>query len=262
MGQYAGLDGKAAIVTGASRGIGRAIALELARQGARVVAVGRDEAALSEVAAAGKPLAGTLSTAAADLRTPEAPAAVVEDAARALGGFSILVNSAGATRRGDFHALTDEDMVDGFALKYFGTVRMCRAAWPHLAKGGGAIVNVAGVGAHTPEWEFTIGGPVNAALVNFTKAISKGSLAEGIRINLLCPGHIVTDRLHRRIRTLAERRGIGLDEAREEMRKAMKIDRYGEPEDIARVVAFLASDDAAYVHGATIDVDGGATPGI
>ncbi|HEY9566545.1 MAG TPA: SDR family oxidoreductase, partial [Thalassobaculum sp.] len=110
--------------------------------------------------------------------------------------------------------------------------------------------------------EFTIGGPVNSALLNFTKALAQRALAEGVRVNALCPGHIVTDRLHARIEAYARQHGVPVEEAREALRRQYGIHRFGEPHDIAAMVAFLCSDRAAYVHGATIVVDGGATPGI
>ena len=122
-------------------------------------------------------------------------------------------------------------------------------------------MNISGIGAQTPEPEFMVGGPVNAALLNFTKALSKRATG-CMRVNALCPGHIVTDRLHARIETYARTHGVGLDEAREAMRQALGIRRFGEPSDIAATVAFMCSAAAAYLHGTTVTVDGGATPGI
>ena len=252
-----------AIVTGASKGLGRAIAIELGRSGYAVVVAARDQAGLDETVelakAAGAP--ATLAVA-ADLSQPEAPDAVVKAALDTFGRIDVVVNNAGATKRGDFFALTEEDFVSGFALKFHATVRFCRAAWPALAKAGGSIVNISGIGAHTPEPDFTIGGSVNSAIINFTKALSKRAAADGIRMNVLCPGHIVTDRLEARIKVRAKDQGISFEDAREEMRIAQHIDRYGTPEEIAHTVAFLVSDKASYIQGTVINVDGGATPGI
>ena len=253
---------RTAIVTGASRGLGRAIALELASGGCAVVLAARDAAALDRVAeearAAGAPDALAVP---GDLADPGQPARVVAAAVARFGGLDILVNNAGATKRGDFLDLPDEDHLAGFALKYHATVRFCRAAWPHLEASQGVIVNISGIGAQTPEPEFTIGGPVNSALLNFTKALSKRATG-AMRVNALCPGHIVTDRLHGRIRTHAATNGTGEDEAREAMRQALGIRRFGDPNDIAATVAFMCSDAAAYLHGTVVTVDGGATPGI
>lgn len=254
------LDGQAAIVTGASRGIGRAIAVSLAEAGARVIAVGRDVAALEDVVAAADE--GQILPHAVDLRDPEAAEAVVAAAQSAFGGLDILVNCAGATVRGDFLSLTDDAFLDGFSLKFHAAVRLCRLAWPALAARRGKIVNIGGIGAHTPSWEFTVGGPVNQALANFTKAIAEGGLRDGIRVNLIHPGHVETDRLTRRIDTLMSAQKLSLQEAKGQMLAEHGITRFGKPEEVAAVVRFLCSDEASYIHGVALDVDGGATQGF
>ena len=163
------LVGKVAIVTGASQGIGRSTAETLASEGMRVVLVARSRDKLDQVAAS----CGTECLVhAADLRDPEAPAAVVASTMERFGQLDVLVNNAGATRRGDFLALPDADWADGFALKFFGAMRCCRAAWPHLVESRGAIVNIVGIGGRTASAEFTIGGAVNSALLNLTKSLA------------------------------------------------------------------------------------------
>src|SRR5579884_1587804 len=135
------LAGKGAIVTGGSRGIGRAIALRLAREGAHVVIAARDAATLAATAAEVTKAGGEVTTFAADLRDPEAPAALARLAVEAHGGIDIVVNNAGATRRGEFSQLAESDWLDGFALKFFGAVRLLRTAWPHLKERRGAVLN-------------------------------------------------------------------------------------------------------------------------
>ena len=127
------------------------------------------------------------------------------------GRLDLVVNCAGATQRGDFLALSDEAWADGYALKLFGAVRLTRAAWPHLRAVGGGVVTIAGVGGKVASADFTIGGSVNAALMNLTKALADKGVAEGVRVNCINPGSIRTDRLTGRIATLAAERG--LDEA-------------------------------------------------
>ncbi|MFN8505872.1 SDR family oxidoreductase [Kouleothrix sp.] len=250
------LAGKVAIVTGASRGIGRAIAEALAAEGAQLLLVARSAGQLAELAAA---LPTRCVAHPADLRLPEAPAAAVAAAISTFGQLDMLVNNAGATTRGDFLALGDDAWADGFALKFFGAMRLCRAAWPHLQATRGAIVNIAGVGGRTGSAEFTIGGSVNAALLNFTKALADRGVQDGVRVNALNPGSIATDRLTTRVRRAAAERGVDEASAAQGMAQALKIARFGEPAEIARVVAFLLSPLASYCQGAIVDVDGGQT---
>lgn len=254
---------RTAIVTGASRGLGKAFAIGLAKDGFALGLCARDAAALEETAEAARAAgAPKVVITAADLSQPGAAEKVVADTLTVTGRIDALINNAGATKRGDFLSLSDDDFLEGFALKFHATVRFCRAAWPALVESKGSIVNISGVGAHTPEPDFTIGGSVNSALINFTKAISKRAQGTGMRINTLCPGHIVTDRLLRRIEVLAKERNISLDAARDALREAQGIQRYGEADEVADVVRYLCSPAAAYVHGTVINVDGGATPGI
>lgn len=249
-----GLRDGVALVTGASRGIGRAIAEQLAEEGMRLALVARSGEQLAELARA---LPTEVATWAVDLREPTAPGQVVEEAVARFGRLDLLVNNAGATVRGDFLALTEEQWADGYALKLFGAVRASRAAWQHLVATGGAIVNVVGIGGRTGSAEFAIGGSVNAALLNLTKSLADRGVRDGVRVNAVNPGSIATERLTARIAALADSRGITVDEARAEMAADARIARFGEPHEIARAVAFLAAD--GYVQGAVLDVDGGAT---
>ena len=250
-----GLAGKTALVTGASRGIGRGIAVALAREGARVLAVARSEALLAELAREHRAIAAC----AADLRDGEGVARAAAAAEREFGGLDILVNNAGTTRRGDVFALTEADWQEGFALKFFGYVRMTRALWPLLKARQGAVVNIVGIGGRTPGAEFAIGGSVNAGLLAFTKTMAEIGIAEGVRVNAINPGAIDTDRLAPRLERYAAAKGISLDEARRLLPQEMGVARFGSVAEIADAVCFLASRRADYLQGAVIDVDGGAT---
>ena len=250
------LNGKVAIVTGASRGIGRSIARVLATEGVRLVLVARSKDQLEEVAVS-CPVDTLVQV--ADLREPEAPAAVVAAAVAHFGQIDLLVNNAGATKRGDFLDLSDADWSDGFALKFFGAMRLSRAAWPHLQERRGAIVNIVGVGGRTGSAEFTIGGSVNAALLNLTKSLADRGIRDGVRVNAINPGAILTERLQGRVRSYAAEQGIEEEAAPDRMAQSLGVARFGEPEEIARAVAFLASPLAGYCQGSIVDVDGGQT---
>jgi 3-oxoacyl-[acyl-carrier protein] reductase len=245
-----------AIVTGASRGIGQAIARRLADDGYGIVAVARSEEALRE-------LVDSLPTRsialAADLAVPDAALQVVEAARAGFGRIDVLVNAAGATPRGDFLAFDDDAWRAGFELKFFGAARLCRHAWPALVSSGGRIVNIAGIGGRTGSAEFTIGGSVNAALLNLTKALADRGVRDGVRVNAVNPSSIATERTRKRIEALAAERGITAEAAAAELAKQLRVARFGTPEEVAQVVGFLVSNAASYMQGAIIDVDGGQT---
>jgi 3-oxoacyl-[acyl-carrier protein] reductase len=244
-----------AVVTGANRGIGRAIAVRLAADGAKLVLCARDKALLEETAAA----IGGACVVPIDLRLPEAGQRVVDAALQAYGALDVVVNNAGATKRGDFEALTDEDWIDGYALKLFGTVRLTRAAWPHLRERGGSVVNIAGSGGRTPGAQFTIGGSVNAALLSFTKALADLGLRDGVQVNCINPGPVKTARFDKRLAQTAAEHGVDLAAALEIFIREEKISKVGEPEDIAALAAFILSPHGRLLHGSLIDADGGLT---
>ncbi len=250
------LRGKVGIVTGASRGIGRAIAQTLSGEGMRLVLIARSQDQLEALSAS---LVSESYVYVADLRTPEAPSSMVASAIDIYGRLDLLVNNAGATKRGDFFNLSDDDWIDGFALKFYGAMRCCRAAWPYLQASSGSIVNIAGIGGRTGSADFTIGGAVNSALLNLTKALADRGVIDGVRVNAINPGSIVTERLQLRLRALAAEQGIEESDAAREMTRVSRVARFGEPTEIARAVAFLASPLADYCQGALLDIDGGQT---
>jgi 3-oxoacyl-[acyl-carrier protein] reductase len=250
------LSGKVAIVTGASRGIGRAIAQTLAAEGVKLTLVARSKDQLEELA---RSLKTECLVQAVDLRAPDVPAAVVDATIKKFGVIDVLVNNAGATKRGDFFELTDEDWADGFALKFFGAMRLCRASWTHLMASRGAIVNIIGIGGRTGSAEFTIGGSVNAAFRLFTKALADRGVKDGVRVNAINPGFIKTERLETRLKTFADENKIPLSQAETQMARATGVARFGEPSEVANAVTFLASPVSAYCHGSLLDIDGGQT---
>jgi NAD(P)-dependent dehydrogenase (short-subunit alcohol dehydrogenase family) len=253
------LTGKTAIVTGASRGIGKAIALRLAAEGADTVLCARDGSLLKDAVNEIESAGGNASAFALDLRGPDAAKHVVNFTIDKYREIDILVNNAGATKRGEFLQLTDDDWADGFALKFFGAMRLTREAWLHLKKRGGSVLNISGVGGRMPGPQFTIGGSVNAALLSFTKAMADIGIHDGVQVNAINPGSIRTDRFRRMLETSAAQQGIDVETAERKLIESARTTRIGEPQDIAALVAFVVGPEGRFLHGSLIDMDGGAT---
>ena len=253
---------KVVVVTGANRGIGRAIALRFAAEGACVVLAARDAGLLNTVAREVREAGGEALEIPVDLMNPDQPARIVSAALQRFGRIDVVVNNAGATKRGSFLELSESDWSDGFALKFFGAVRLLRAAWPHLKVSRGSVVNIAGIGGRTPGAEFAIGGSVNAALLSLTKALAEQGIADGVQVNAINPGRIKTDRLTGRLRSLAAEQGIGVPEAERRMIGQAGITRFAEPEEVADFVAYLVSPQGRFFQGSLIDLDGGETKTI
>jgi NAD(P)-dependent dehydrogenase (short-subunit alcohol dehydrogenase family) len=248
------LSGKVAIITGASRGIGKSIAQILSAEGMNLTLVARSP--LDEFSASLPSPSQPLSI---DMRHADSAVRVVDATLEKFGALDLLVNNAGATKRGDFLSLTDDEWTDGFALKFYGAMRLSRASWTHLMQSKGSIINIIGIGGRTGSAEFAIGGTVNAALMNLTKVLADRGIQDGVRVNAINPGSTATERLQIRIKAFASEHNINIEEAAIQMAKTLGIARFGEPDEIAHTVAFLASSQAAYIHGAILDVDGGAT---
>ncbi len=252
------LNGRVALVTGGSRGIGRAIVEQLAEEGCDVLVVSRNAEADATLAASATRTGRRLVACNADLSTLEGTECAVERAEQVFGRLDILVNNAGSARRADFFELTESDWDAGFALKFFGYVRMTRLAWPMLKESKGSITNIVGVSAWTPEAVYAIAGSSNAALLAFTKSMAVLGDRDGIRVNAVNPGQIETDRMKGVLKAM----GGTEQEARTRLLRELNTRRLGQPRDIAAMVAFLASPRAEYVQGSLIDVDGGRTRGL
>jgi NAD(P)-dependent dehydrogenase (short-subunit alcohol dehydrogenase family) len=253
-----GLRGKVAVVTGGSKGIGRASAIRFAEEGASVMVCARGKEALDETVALCRRIEGTgVEAVQADLGKPDDIRQVVERCVATFGRIDILVNNAGSARPGEFQKITDEEWLDDWNLKFFGYVRMAREVMREMQRGGGVIVNVIGTGGLRPTAGYMVGGSANAALNHFTKALADEGAKHSVRVVGINPGPILTDRL----RLFTERAAAGRD-MKDVYSRMTPLGRPGKPEEVADLVAFLASERAAFIHGANITIDGGANPGL
>lgn len=259
-----GLQEKVVFITGGSKGIGRACAMEFAREGARVAICARTEAALQEAARAieqvtGRPVYWVVG----DMMRTDDPKRCIDAAVAHYGRLDILVNCAGASPGGVLLNLTEEDWALSLQLKFMGYVRCCQAAIPHmLRQGGGCIVSVVGNDGIKPAyWELTASA-ANAADLAVTSALAEQYGSLGIRINAVNPGPVATERWDRLVAAYARDKGLSLEEAGQRAVQSIPLGRICTPEEVAHVVVFVASERASFMNGAWITLDGGQRKAI
>ena len=253
---------KKAVISGASKGIGYAIARRLAADGAEVGLLASNQERLQDAAGRIQKETGQRTAYhAVDLRTSKGCEEAHRAIAQALGGCDILVNSAGATKGGVWPDQPDDEWEDGFALKFYAAVRLARLFWPTLAAARGTVINIVGGFARTPAPDFMVGGAVNAALANFSKALAAQGLRDDVNVNWVHPGLTVTERLDQIFDGRAKQQGKARDQIEKETVAKEGIRRLGQPDDVAALVAFLCSDEARHIQGTAIQIDGGGAPG-
>jgi NAD(P)-dependent dehydrogenase (short-subunit alcohol dehydrogenase family) len=256
------LTGKTALVTGGSAGIGLACARALAEEGVDVAIVARDQPRLDAAAAALGATGRRIVAIAADVSVAADVTRAAAEAESAFGHVDILINNAGSAMGGKFVELDDEAYRKAWDLKLLGYIRMTRAIVPGMiARRDGRIVNIIGGAARTPNAEFLPGSTANAALVNFTRGLSKELARHNVRINAISPGSTATERQERLV-DQRKRPGVSLAEAMLEAAAAVPLGRMVLPEEIGAMAAFLVSDRAASTTGTEVQIDGGAAPGI
>lgn len=253
------LQGRIALITGGSKGIGKAAAYALAREGARLAICARGEADLDGAAAELRAAGADVLPVRADVTIGADIERFVQAAAAHYGGIDILLNNAVSSTQGSFAALSDEEWRHHIDVKLMGYVRCAREALPWLRKSGrGRVINIAGMTARiVSEYRMT-NGVVNAAVTNFTKHLAEQAGRDGITVNAIHPGYTWTPRLESMLKRWAELEGKSIEEATRLRLKEIPIGRFIQPEDLANLIVFLCSDAASAITGQAIAIDGGS----
>ncbi len=255
-----GLKGKVVLVTGASKGIGRDIARSFADEGAHLIICARGRDLLEEMAREIERQAGVeVLSVQCDLTEGEEIRDLVSRTLERFGRIDVLVNNAGASVAGPFLDLPDSAWMDAWRLKVMGYVRLSREVFPHMRERGGRIVNVIGDAGRKPLENYAVGGVVNAALMNFTKTLANEGGKHNIIVNAVNPGAIRNERYDRNLARRAEARGVSPEALEADLFAQRPISRAGTPEEVVGLVLFLASEQATFVHGTLIDINGGAS---
>lgn len=251
-----------AIVTGASQGIGRATAIRLARDFEAVVLAARREDELLKTADAVKSAGAEPLSCALDLREPSAAQVLIERTLDRFGRIDALLNIAGAVPQIDLFEMTDEQWEDGAALKLHGARRLTIRAWDALKAAGGAVVFISGSAALDPKPGFAAVAAINAAIIALAKAFAEQGIQDGVQVNSVVPGAVMTGRRRSFMDKWAPAHGMSVEKALEEFPGKAGIARYGEPEEIAGLMAYLVSKQARWLTGASVRMDGGETKGV
>jgi 3-oxoacyl-[acyl-carrier protein] reductase len=251
-----------AIITGASQGIGQATAIRLARDFSALVLVARNRTNLEITAKTVRDIGAEVLVIDVDLAQPSAAKLVVEQTLQAFGQIDALLNIAGAVPQINLFEMADEQWEVGMALKLHGARRLTIAAWPALKQAKGSVVLMSGNSGIFPKAPYAAVGTINAAITALAKAFSDQGIEDGVQVNSVLPGAVMTGRRRSYLEHWAPLHKMTVEEATAKFPKEAGIARYGEPEEIAELMAFLVSPGARWMTGSTLRMDGGEVKSI
>src|SRR5271170_7041697 len=256
------MPGLVAVVTGASQGIGRATALRLAKDFSGLVLAARNGEALKEVAAEVKSSGAEPLAFGLDLSTRESAEILIKGTLDRFGRIDALLNIAGAVPQIDLFEMTDAQWEDGLALKLHGARRLTIRAWDALKASGGAVVLISGSAALDPKPGFAAVATINAAIIALAKAFAEQGIKDGVQVNSVVPGPVMTGRRRSFLDRWAPEHGMSVEEAMKQFPEQTGIARYGQPEEVADLMAFMVSPAAKWMTGTSVRMDGGEIKGI
>jgi len=251
-----------AIVTGASQGIGRATAVRLARDFSAVVLVARNKDELEKTAAEVNSAGAESQIYALDLRDPKAAEMVVKGTLDHFGRIDALVNIAGAVPQIDLFEMTDAQWDDGMALKLHGARRLTVQAWDALKASNGSVIFISGSAALDPKPGFAAVAAINAAIIALAKAFAEQGIKDGVQVNSVVPGAVMTGRRRSFMEHWAPEHGMRVKEAMKQFPENAGIARYGKPEEVADLMAYMVSSAAKWMTGTSVRMDGGEVKGV
>lgn len=255
-----GLTGKVTIVAAASSGLGKATALELAAEGARVVVTARNEERLRATAAEIQSVCGAEVLAIpGDVTNEDHVRKLISATASELGSIDVLVANAGGPPAGFFDDFNSQDYRGAVELNLISTINLCRYTVPHMRKRRwGRIVAITSIAAKQPVENLILSNTARAGVLGFMKSLSQQIAAAGITANTVCPGYHLTERLRSLSTSIAQNEGVNVEDVYARWAASTPMKRIGDPKELAAVVAFLCSERAGYLTGSVIQVDGGA----